>query len=110
MTNISGKDFFRLLYQLTTERYENYNTHYHISGASPSFLTGGNKKMAKFAKKMMTLTLGLENMHQLNEFDLICMCFMKYRYYFLKKCIIQQLNAKTNLRYYSFSFSPIEVL
>tara|TARA_Y100001956_G_C3999253_1_gene132768 strand:+ start:303 stop:467 length:165 start_codon:yes stop_codon:yes gene_type:complete len=36
---------------LTTERYENYNTHYHISGASPSFLTGGNKKMAKFAKK-----------------------------------------------------------
>ena len=36
---------------MTTERYENYNTHYHISGASPSFLTGGNKKMAKFAKK-----------------------------------------------------------
>ena len=95
---------------MTTERYENYNTHYHKSGASPSFLTGGNKKMEKFAKKMMTLTLGLENMHQLNEFDLICMYFMKYRYYFLKKCIIQQLNAKTNLRYYSFSFPPIEVL
>ena len=84
MTNISGKDVFRLLYQLTTERYENYNTNYHISGASPSFLTGGSKKMAKFAKKMMTLTLGLENMHQLNEFDLICMYIRKYRYFFSK--------------------------
>ena len=104
MTNISGKDVFRLLYQLTTERYENYNTHYHKSGASPSFLTGGNQKMAKFAKKIMTPTLGLENMHQLNEFDLICMCFMKYRYFFLKKCILQQSNVKTNLRYSYISY------